>query len=91
MPPKAKVTRQSVLDTAFDLVRAQGQVNVPPPLVRLRGLDPAKRYRIAETGEAFGGDELSSIGLLCPLRPGASHPPTAAAGTRYDPGAANAG
>ena len=54
----------------FTLVRAQGQVNVPPPLVRLRGLDPEKRYRIAETGEAFGGDELSSIGLLCPLRPG---------------------
>lgn len=25
MPPKAKVTRQSVLDAAFDLVRAQGQ------------------------------------------------------------------
>ena len=25
MPPKAKVTREMILDAAFDLVRAQGQ------------------------------------------------------------------
>jgi len=57
-------------EAVFTLVRAQGQVNTPPPLIKLRGLDAGKRYRVRETGEAFGGDELMEIGLLCPLKQG---------------------
>ena len=51
----------------FTLVRAQAEPNMPPRLVQLRGLDPALRYRIVETGETYGGDELMRIGLCCPL------------------------
>ena len=51
----------------FTLVRALSQPNTPPPLVRLRGLDPARRYRVAETGEVYGGDELMRVGLCVPL------------------------
>lgn len=54
----------------FTLVRALGQVNTPPPLVQLRGLNRAWRYRVRETGESYGGDELMSVGLLCPLKQG---------------------
>ena len=50
--------------------RAQAQANVMPPLVRLRGLDPARRYRVVETGECYGGDELMRCGIVCPLRGG---------------------
>ncbi len=51
----------------FTLVRARAVPNTPPRLVRLRGLDPARSYRIDETGEVFGGDELMQVGLCCPL------------------------
>ena len=57
-------------EAVFTLVRALGRVNTPPPLVRLRGLDGEKRYRVLETNEVYGGDELMRSGLLCPLRPG---------------------
>ena len=51
----------------FTMVRALSQPNTPPPLVRLRGLDPARDYRIVETGEVYGGDELMRVGLCVPL------------------------
>ncbi|MBR1822354.1 MAG: GH36 C-terminal domain-containing protein, partial [Clostridia bacterium] len=51
----------------FPLVRSQAMPNELPPLVKLRGLDAAKRYRIVETGEVYGGDELTQIGLCVPI------------------------
>lgn len=41
-----------------------------PPILRLRGLDPRKTYRILESGETYGGDELMNIGLFIPLQGG---------------------
>ncbi len=49
------------------LARALALPGTYPPLVRLRGLDSAKTYRILETGETYGGDELMNIGLCIPL------------------------
>jgi len=49
------------------LARALALPGTYPPLVRLRGLDPAQTYRILETGETYGGDELMNIGLCIPL------------------------
>ena len=51
----------------FTFVRALAMPNELPPLVKLRGLDENKRYRIAETGEVYGGDELMKVGLCCPI------------------------
>ena len=42
--------------------------NAVSPLVRLDGLDPARRYLVNETGEVYGGDELMRSGLCCPLK-----------------------
>ena len=50
--------------------RAQAQSFTYPPLVRLRGLDPTKRYRVEETGECYGGDELMVSGLSFSLPAG---------------------
>ena len=54
-------------EALFTLVRAMARPNAMPPLVRLAGLDPKRRYRVVETGELFGGDELMEAGLCCPL------------------------
>ena len=35
-------------------------------LVRLCGLDAGADYRLTETGEVYGGDELMHIGLATP-------------------------
>lgn len=35
--------------------------------VRLAGLDSARDYRVEETGEVFGGDELMAAGIALPL------------------------
>ena len=51
----------------FTAVRGLAQPNFGPPLIRLRGLDPRRCYRIVETGEVFSGDELMESGLLCPF------------------------
>ena len=53
-------------EAIFTFVRAQAVPNTLPPLVRLRGLDPKRRYRVNETGEIYGGDELMKAGLCCP-------------------------
>ena len=40
------------------------------PVLRLRGLDAARTYRIAETGECYGGDELMNAGLCIAIPSG---------------------
>ena len=52
-------------EAVFTYVRAQITANEPPSLVKLRGLDPALKYTVEQTGAAFGGDELMHSGLLC--------------------------
>ena len=54
-------------DAVFTLVRYCSITCMGPMRVRLTGLDPAARYRIEETGEIYGGDELMYAGLTCPL------------------------
>ena len=54
-------------EAVFTMVRALGRCNAMPPLVRLCGLDARRRYRVLETGESYGGDELTSLGLCVPL------------------------
>ena len=49
----------------FTYVSALAQANEVPALVRLQGLDPMKTYRVEETGETYGGDELMQSGILC--------------------------
>lgn len=54
-------------EAVFMLTRSQALANEMPPVVRLRGLDPAASYRVEETGECYGGDELMNVGLCCKL------------------------
>ena len=54
-------------EAIFTYVRNRAVPNVLPPLVKLRGLDEGRRYRIVETGEVYGGDELMRVGLCCPV------------------------
>ena len=54
-------------EAMLTLVRAMARPNAMPPLVRLAGLDAVRRYRVVETGEVFGGDELMRSGLCCAL------------------------
>lgn len=48
-------------------VRNRAVPNTLPPLVKLRGLDAHRRYQVVETGEVYGGDELMTVGLCCPV------------------------
>ena len=57
-------------EAIFTLVRAMARPNAMPPLVRLDGLDAGRRYRVEQTGEVYGGDELMHAGLCCPLEGG---------------------
>ena len=57
-------------EAIFTLVRAMSVPNLVPPIIKLNGLDPKKRYLIEQTGEIFGGDELMRSGLCCPLKQG---------------------
>ncbi len=54
-------------EAIFTFVRAWAIPNTMPPMVKLRGLDPARRYEIAELGEVYGGDELMNAGLCLPM------------------------
>ena len=63
-------TQEKVVEALFTAVRAMARPNEVPPLIRLRGLDPARRYRVEQTGEVFGGDELMRVGLCCPFERG---------------------
>ncbi|MBE5804916.1 MAG: alpha-galactosidase [Clostridiales bacterium] len=53
----------------FMFTRAMALPGTFPPMLRLRGLDEGATYRIMETGETYGGDELMNIGL-CVTLPG---------------------
>ncbi len=55
-------------EAIFTLVRALSVPNLVPPIIKLNGLDPKRRYLVVETGEVFGGDELMYSGLCCPLK-----------------------
>ena len=57
-------------EAVFMFLRSQMQMKMILPLVRLRGLDPGARYRVEETGEVYGGDELMHIGLVMPPKRG---------------------
>ncbi len=54
-------------EAIFTYVLNRAVPNVMPPLVKLRGLDAGKRYRIEQTGEVYGGDELMNVGLCLPV------------------------
>ncbi|MBR6027599.1 MAG: alpha-galactosidase [Clostridia bacterium] len=49
------------------LTRTQARPNTDPPVIRLSGLEEKAVYRIEETGETYGGDELMNAGLCVPL------------------------
>ena len=53
----------------FTYVQDRALPNTLPQLIKLRGLDEGRRYRIVETGEIYGGDELTRVGLCCPVPP----------------------
>ena len=59
----SKDKREAVLMLTRDLA----QPDTDAPMLRLRGLDPALAYTVAETGETYGGGELMSAGLCVPL------------------------
>jgi len=47
-----------------------GEANEPVKILKLKGLDERKTYELAESGQAFGGDELMRVGLTVPMLPG---------------------
>ena len=47
------------------LVQTQRHANPVRPLLRLKGLDPDRNYRI--NGQVYGGDELMYAGLALPF------------------------
>lgn len=57
-------------ETAVLLYRPARRYGQPDPAVRLRGLDPAARYRDAATGRLHHGALLLSHGLVPELAPG---------------------
>ncbi|OQM45208.1 alpha-galactosidase [Anoxybacillus sp. UARK-01] len=50
--------------------RVLAEANPPLAFIRLKGLDPNKNYRIMDSGETYGGDELMYAGLNVPERSG---------------------
>lgn len=50
--------------------RVLAEANAPLSFIRLKGLNPKKRYEIIGTGEVYGGDELMYVGLNVPERHG---------------------
>ncbi|MDL4843225.1 alpha-galactosidase [Aquibacillus rhizosphaerae] len=50
----------------FFYVHVLAEANGPFHTIKLAGLDPEKDYRILETGEVYGGDELMNMGLNVP-------------------------
>lgn len=53
-------------EAVFIYVHVLAEANGPFTAVRLTGLDPEKDYRVEETNEVYGGDELMNIGLNVP-------------------------
>ncbi|MBE5815711.1 MAG: alpha-galactosidase [Clostridiales bacterium] len=54
-------------EAVFTFERALSVSFCNPPMVCLAGLDADARYRIEETGEVYGGDELMYSGISVPL------------------------
>ena len=52
------------------LTRDLAQPNANAPMIRLRGLDAQKTYRVLETGEVYRGDELMYSGIATELPKG---------------------
>ncbi len=52
------------------LTRDLAQPNANAPMIRLRGLDAQKTYRVLETGEVYRGDELMNSGITPELPKG---------------------
>ncbi|MBR1686780.1 MAG: alpha-galactosidase [Clostridia bacterium] len=52
------------------LARPLALPNTDPKLLRLQGLDASRTYRVEETGECYGGDELMYSGITIPLPSG---------------------
>ncbi|MNW06884.1 hypothetical protein D3C71_2033690 [compost metagenome] len=46
--------------------RVLAEPNAPLRRLRLKGLDPAKNYRLELNGEVYRGDELMHFGLSLP-------------------------
>ena len=57
-------------EAVLTAVRRLATANTLPPMIRLEGLDPQRRYRVAETGDVFTGAELMRVGLCCPFPQG---------------------
>ena len=51
-------------------IRERSLPNTLPPMLALRGLDPKLNYRVEETQEVYGGDELMQAGLCIPVKQG---------------------
>lgn len=56
--------------SVFSAVRQSAEPFTLPPLIRLQGLDPERRYTLQETGVSYSGAELMAIGLCCPFGDG---------------------
>ncbi len=54
---------QDKTEAVLMYVRSLARSGENPPMVRLRGLDAAKTYTVAETGERYTGAELMNLGL----------------------------
>ena len=50
-------------DVVVSYVKKYGEANVLPKRLKLKALDENSLYKVNETDEIFGGDELMYIGL----------------------------
>ncbi|MBE5800865.1 MAG: alpha-galactosidase [Clostridiales bacterium] len=55
-------------EAVFTYERALAQSYTNPPVVRLCGLEADAAYRVEETGEIYGGDQLMYSGISVPLK-----------------------
>ena len=58
---------QDLREAVLMLTRDLSQPNTDAPLIRLSGLDAELTYRVEESGECYGGDELMDSGLCVRL------------------------
>ncbi|MBT2734620.1 GH36 C-terminal domain-containing protein [Bacillus sp. ISL-7] len=47
--------------------RVLAEPAAPTAVLRLKGIDHSKQYRVDATDQVFGGDELSFVGLAIPV------------------------
>ncbi|SDY30990.1 alpha-galactosidase [Evansella caseinilytica] len=53
-------------EAVLTYVKVLAEPNDPFRKIRLKGLDPRKKYRVIELGKSFYGDELMNIGINIP-------------------------